>query len=200
MNFIKKFIVQFLPTRDIKILELRRIIKNQKERIAYLEKQSSGISIQFYDDEIEDEIIRNLQEAKNEICIAMAWFTSKNIMKVLNELKNRGVDIKIIIDNNRINGRNNNLRLWNSCNILKMVDVNRPGSKYNNYMHNKYCIIDDITVIDGSYNWSENAKYNLEHIIVIKDENTVKKYKQGFYKIFNNPRYYANYTITENVV
>lgn len=65
MNFLRKFIAQFLPINDTNILELRRIIKNQKERIYYLEKQSGDISIQFYDNEIEDEIIRNLQKTEN---------------------------------------------------------------------------------------------------------------------------------------
>lgn len=194
MNLLRKFIDQFLPTNDITILELRRTIKKQKERIKYLEKQAESTSIQFYDYEIEGIIIENLQKAKSEICIAMAWLTSENIIKVLNELKTRGVDIKIIID------KNSKSRLRKSCSILKIADLNRPDSKYDNYMHNKYCIIDNMKVIDGSYNWSENAKYNLEHIIVIEDESMARVYRSSFNKIFNNPRYYANYTISENVV
>lgn len=193
MNFFTKFIAQILPTNDMKVIELRRTIKNQKKRISYLEGQLEGIPIEFYDEEIEDRIIENLRTSKKEICIAMAWLTSENIMRVLNELKNRGVHIKIIVDNNQ---NNNKIRLWNPCSVLKMAQVG--GSS--NFMHNKYCIIDNVKVIDGSYNWSKNAKHNLEHIIVIEDKNTAKKYKDAFNKIFNNPRYYANYTITENVV
>lgn len=203
MNLVRLLLAQFLPTRDVNILELRRIIKKLKEENNYLKKEvknlnnDKGICIQFYDDEIEDIIIENLEKAEKEICIAMAWLTSENIMKILGGLKKRGVDIKIIVDNN---DRNNKVRLWNPCDILKMAKVNRPGSRYNNYMHNKYCIIDNKKVIDGSYNWSKNAKYNLEHVIVIEDENTAEKYRDGFNKIFNNPRYYDNYTITENAV
>lgn len=197
MNFFTKFIAQILPTNDMKVIELRRTIKNQKQRISYLEgqleEQLKGIPIQFYDEEIEDRIIENLRTSEKEICIAMAWLTSENIMRVLNELKNRGVHIKIVVDNNN---NNNKVRLWNPCSVLKMAQV---GGR-NNFMHNKYCIIDNVKVIDGSYNWSKNAKRNLEHIIVIEDKNTAKKYKDAFNKIFNNPRYYANYTITENVV
>ncbi|WP_315081986.1 phospholipase D-like domain-containing protein [uncultured Clostridium sp.] len=57
-------------------------------------------------------------------------------------------------------------------------------------MHNKYCIIDNEKVIDGSYNWSNNAKYNLEYIIVIESTVVAKMYKENFDKIYNNPKYY----------
>lgn len=202
MNLLREIIAQFLPTKDVKILELRRIIKNLKEENSNLKEKiekfdsDKRIPIQLYDEEIEDIIIKNLKEAHEEICIAMAWFTSKSILEVLSDLKSKGVNIKIIIDNNKVNRK---VGLWDFCNVLKIADVNVPGRK-NNLMHNKYCIIDKKRVIDGSYNWSCNAKYNIEHIIVIDDIDLAKKYRESFDKIFNNQRYYSNYTVSENVV
>lgn len=52
MSFFRKFIAQLLPTDDINVLELRRVIKNQKKRINYLEKEARDNSVQFYDYEI----------------------------------------------------------------------------------------------------------------------------------------------------
>lgn len=127
----------------------------------------------------------------------MAWLTSENILRVLKNLKNKGIDIKIIIDNNE---KNRKIKYQKPCNVLKIADINIPYSKFKNFMHNKYCIIDESIVIDGSYNWSKNAKYNIEHIIVIQDIDAAKMYRENFYKIFNNQRYYANYTISENVI
>lgn len=204
----------FFPTRDVKILELRRIIKEQKEE--YKEKSSNfkkeifdlkqiieeikkdkKIKIQLYDEYIEECIIENLDKAQKEICIAMAWLTSENILRVLDNLKNKGIDIRIIIDNN---DNNKKIKYQKPCSVLKLAHVDIPYSKFKNYMHNKYCIIDESIVIDGSYNWSNNAKYNIEHIIVIQDVDAAKMYRENFYKIFNNPRYYANYTRSENVI
>jgi hypothetical protein len=37
-------------------------------------------------------------------------------------------------------------------------------------MHNKFCIIDDETVITGSYNWSANAWNHFENIVIIKND------------------------------
>lgn len=47
-------------------------------------------------------------------------------------------------------------------------------------MHNKYCIIDNNKVIDGSYNWSKSAIYNEEHIIIVESEIVAKLYKENF--------------------
>ncbi|MFW2491525.1 phospholipase D-like domain-containing protein [Clostridium chromiireducens] len=66
-------------------------------------------------------------------------------------------------------------------------------------MHNKYCIIDNKKVIDGSYNWSNNAKYNLEHVIVIESKTVAKMYKDNFDKIYNNPEYYRNFNVYDQL-
>lgn len=50
MSFFSKFIAQILPANDMNVLELRRVIKNQKERINYLEKEAIDNSVQFYDE------------------------------------------------------------------------------------------------------------------------------------------------------
>ncbi|WP_341457434.1 phospholipase D-like domain-containing protein [Clostridium butyricum] len=146
---------------------------------------------------MEDAIIENLNKSQQEICIAMAWLTSEKVIKVLEHLNHNNISIKIIIDNNE---KNRKVRLWNPCTELKISDISTPYGKYKNLMHNKYCIIDKKIVIDGSYNWSNHAKYNLEHIIVIRDENVAKMYLDSFYKIYNNPRYFANYTISEDFI
>ena len=39
----------------------------------------------------------------------------------------------------------------------------------NNIMHNKFCVIDQNTIINGSYNWTKKAKNNYESITIIKD-------------------------------
>lgn len=60
--------------------------------------------------------------------------------------KDKGINIKVIIDNNDKNN-NSKLRIFNICNVLRIAEVR---SKYKNIMHNKYCIIDNKIVIDGS--------------------------------------------------
>lgn len=52
-------------------------------------------------------------------------------------------------------------------------------------MHNKYCIIDNKIVIDGSYNWSNSAKKNEEHIFVVESELVANLYKENFKRLMD---------------
>ena len=54
----------------------------------------------FYDENLEDIIIDTIRRAKNEICIAMAYFTSDILIDELYKSKDKGFNIKVIIDNN----------------------------------------------------------------------------------------------------
>lgn len=51
-------------------------------------------------------------------------------------------------------------------------------------MHNKFCIIDNETVITGSFNWSKTAVLHFENIVVVKNDlKLVKSYLREFYDI-----------------
>jgi phosphatidylserine/phosphatidylglycerophosphate/cardiolipin synthase-like enzyme len=170
------------------IEKLKRENKDLREKIIiFPQKNKEQIPIRFFDENIEAEIIRNISEANEEICIAVAWFTSWKLMEELNKLKRRGINIKVIISDAKENIKQKNInKLRNACNIVKIAVV----PEENGIMHNKYCIIDNKKVIDGSYNWSYNAHNNLEHVIVIESSAVAKMYKESFNKIYNNPRYY----------
>lgn len=54
----------------------------------------------FYDENLEDIIIDTIRRSKNEICIAMAYFTSDILIDELYRSKDKGFNIKVIIDIN----------------------------------------------------------------------------------------------------
>lgn len=47
-------------------------------------------------------------------------------------------------------------------------------------------------VIDGWYNWSDNAKYREEHIIIIESKKVAKFYKENFDRLMNEVIYDDN--------
>ncbi|WP_024613364.1 phospholipase D-like domain-containing protein [Clostridium sp. Ade.TY] len=147
---------------------LEKINKDQEKKL------NENIAIDFFDDEIENLIIKNICKAKNELCIAVGWFTSDKIIAELEKLKDSGIKIRIIVDDNEYNLNKMN-NLTKVSNQLKFVNL---GNK--NHMHHKYCIIDDLKVINGSYNWTNNARNSLENITIIKSRKIVKKFKKNF--------------------
>jgi phosphatidylserine/phosphatidylglycerophosphate/cardiolipin synthase-like enzyme len=57
-------------------------------------------------------------------------------------------------------------------------------SDNNNFMHNKLMILDDRTVITGSYNFSEHAEVNDENMLIIDSPAVAKAYNQYFDALF----------------
>jgi len=55
-----------------------------------------------------------------------------------------------------------------------------------NHMHNKFVVIDNIHIINGSFNWSPNAEKSFENLMVIKnDKITAKKIRDEFNQLLN---------------
>jgi len=122
---------------------------------------------QAYFENIQEQIIHELTKAKCSVVIAVAWFTDYELFNLICKLANQGVGIQLLLMNDEIN---------NHCGIayeqLKTVGgkVWKIGNGNNDsLMHNKFCVIDEQVVINGSYNWTNKAKQNYESITVIQD-------------------------------
>ena len=170
-------------------------LKEELERVRNeLEYASKDINFKLVDKEIEDRIIKELSTAKKEVNIAVAWITSQNLINKLQELKNNNIEINIMITKD-IGKENKDYfikttdKLKALANEFNVIEVKGKNNSYKQYMHNKYCIIDNEKVLDGSYNWSKNAKYNEEHIIVVESEIIAKLYKENYDRLI---REYTN--------
>jgi hypothetical protein len=126
--------------------------------------------IQSHFKNIRAELLEKLNEANKEIIIAVYWFTNRELFDALVAKLQNGVNIHLIIHNDFINNRESGLP------FQEFID---NGGKFyfsdgNNPMHNKFCIIDQKILINGSYNWTYFAEEkNRENILVIKNENEV---------------------------
>ena len=134
-----------------------------------------------YFSNIRQQILHSLDTANEEISIAMYWFTNHQLLEKLCDKLLEGKKVQLIIHNDFINNRTTGL------DFQKFID--NGGEFYfsdtDNPMHNKFCIIDDKILINGSYNWTYFAESkNSENILIIKDEtNTILAFKQEFTKL-----------------
>lgn len=129
--------------------------------------------------EIQDKILKELDNAKVSIWLAMAWFTNEVLFKKLVEKKDQGVDVQLVIFDDGINKKYG-------------VDFTRLDYKpikktlYGGTMHHKFCVIDNQIVITGSYNWTNNAEYrNKENVTIEKDPLQATKYSVEFRNLRN---------------
>ena len=125
---------------------------------------------------IEQTILAELERAEFTIWVAMAWFTNNVIFEKLIEKRNRGVNIQIIVPDDQINRDH-------GCNIEVFESRRIPLNHYNNIMHNKFCVIDMKTVINGSYNWSRRAEFNQENITVLRGKRIAEEFAREFIRL-----------------
>jgi phosphatidylserine/phosphatidylglycerophosphate/cardiolipin synthase-like enzyme len=110
---------------------------------------------------IKEEIVSNLNKATQSIKVAVAWLTDEDIIRVLTQRREAGIEIQIAISDSKENFKN----------TLKFKDFIRLQGEFfvatHPFLHHKFCVIDDKIIINGSYNWSYPARGNEENIIVV---------------------------------
>ena len=110
---------------------------------------------QAYFINIRSKIIPILNEAKKEILIAMAWFTSNELFLSLLESLTRGVKVELVLLDNATNFMYYAPDFNEFINAGGILRIAKPE---NGFMHHKFCIVDDKVVITGSYNWTYYAE------------------------------------------
>ena len=129
--------------------------------------------------QIKQRIISEINNAEHSIKIAMAYFTDRDIAMSIVEAKNKKIKIDIILSSN---AQNETVKL-----ILKGAGVNVHAFNTGDprgIMHHKFCLIDNKTSINGSYNYSLNASTNnVENIQVSDDLSTYNQFDSEFERL-----------------
>ncbi|MBR1775002.1 MAG: phosphatidylserine synthase [Bacteroidales bacterium] len=128
--------------------------------------------------DIQNKIINALDQANLTIDIAVAWFTNEVICDKLKEKKEENVNIRIIVNND---GTNKNKGI-----DFSLFDTIFIRSSKGGLMHDKFCVIDNHIVINGSYNWTDSAEFkNEENInVTYNDINLSNEYSLKFKELW----------------
>lgn len=124
--------------------------------------------------EIELELKKVLSDTTRSIKICVAWINISLFYNIFSELASRGVLIEIICNDDATNRRY-------ALPVPKGVKLYLFKPLNGGITHNKFAIIDDSILCNGSYNWSKNAHNNHENITVIKNDMNLLS---SFSKIF----------------
>lgn len=99
--------------------------------------------------EIRSKIISQLEDAKKEVIVAMAWFTSGELFEALLNCRKRKVSVKLVLLDNATNF----MPYAPDFNeLISAGGIVRIARLENGFMHHKFCVIDGRLVITGSYN------------------------------------------------
>lgn len=121
-----------------------------------------------------------LANAKKTIYVEMFYLTNKYLINDLIEAKNRGVDVKIILDASST--ANDFSRQEQLKNAGIPVKIENWGGK----MHTKGASIDNTYYVIGSMNWTGKAElHNDENLLIIKNPQIAQNTTKHFIKIWN---------------
>ena len=99
---------------------------------------------------IEKHIMDYLDKAVASIDVCVAWFTISELRDKLLQKAKDGVKVRVIIYDDGVNKRNGV--------DLSGLDHKAYRGERGGFLHDKFCIIDNVHTICGSYNWTRNAE------------------------------------------
>lgn len=127
------------------------------------------------DDGVKDALVDVIDSAEDSIYFLAFSFTLDDLGDALVRAQQRGVEVRGIMDDDQINNQGNEYSYLLQNGVQVYLD--EPDSN----LHDKVLIIDDATVVTGSYNFSSNAEFrNDENTLVIFDEQLASDYVEHF--------------------
>jgi phosphatidylserine/phosphatidylglycerophosphate/cardiolipin synthase-like enzyme len=111
-----------------------------------------------------DAIVAELDAARETVLVQAYSFTSAPIAKALVEARDRGVEVRVILDESQKSEKYTSATFLANNGIPVLIDSRHAIS------HNKVMVVDGRTVITGSFNFTKAAEEsNAENLVVIRD-------------------------------
>ena len=144
--------------------------------------QVKGVCFSATED-CESVLIGLIKNARKSVHVMIYSFTLDELSEALIEAKNRGVDVKVVIERENAYGRGSEYQKLLEAGVEVKLDGN-PS-----LMHHKVMIIDGEVVVTGSYNWSWSAENrNDENLVVIEDSELASLYEEEFQRVWGQAR------------
>lgn len=121
-----------------------------------------------------DAVVREIGAAQRQVLLQAYSFTSAPIAKALTDAKKRGVVVKAVLDKTNETAKYSSATFLANAGIPVLIDDKHAIA------HNKILILDNATVITGSFNFTKAAEQsNAENLLILKGSpDLAKTYEQ----------------------
>ena len=120
-------------------------------------------------------IVEALNAARETVLVQAYSFTSKSIAKALVDAHQRGVKVDVILD------KSNRSDKYSAADFVARAGIVTRIDGAHAIAHNKVMIIDDETVITGSFNFTTAAeREHAENLLVIRDHELAARYIENW--------------------
>lgn len=126
-----------------------------------------------------DCITSQVSKARRDLLVCVFTISDDIITESLVAAHRRGVSIRLITDNEKSFDKGSDINQLAREGIELRMDTSPD------HMHHKFMVIDQHSVLTGSYNWTRGAaRFNHENIIVTKDTTAVRTFTAEFNKLW----------------
>lgn len=135
-------------------------------------------------------IIREIQQAKKELLVAVYAFTSDELAAALVQAKKRGLSVQVVIDRDfdAGNGRSKGKFLEAQKISLRRIAAikSTAADREAGLMHQKFAVLDRSAILTGSYNWTHSAdRLNDENLLFFRDAGPLaEEYRRIFLQLW----------------
>lgn len=125
-------------------------------------------------------IIQQINNSINRVKICVFTISDDHITNAIMSAHKKGREIKIITDNDK------SFDIGSDIERLAQEGIDIKMDNTPNHMHHKFMVVDDVSLLTGSYNWTQSAaRYNHENIVVTKEGGVVKSFLKEFSQLWN---------------
>lgn len=134
-----------------------------------------------------DKLVGIYEKAERYIYIAAYGITYRPGVKALVKAKQRGVDVRVITDEERLKDKHQLRALY----VLQRAGIPIKVDEHDGLMHLKQVVVDDTINTTGSMNLTTSGnRYNDERLNVITDPHTTAKAREKFLAMWKDSARY----------
>lgn len=124
-----------------------------------------------------------LLEARVSVDAALYRLTNPLLARALGEAQNRGIRVRLLIDRNKYREDMTIRELLADNSLLFHAIYGREGK--GSKLHHKFAVLDNNTVLTGSYNWTiESEERNFDHLTILREPGLVLAYQREFERLW----------------
>jgi phosphatidylserine/phosphatidylglycerophosphate/cardiolipin synthase-like enzyme len=125
-------------------------------------------------------VVKTIGEAKQTIRVAAYSFTSKPIAEALLDAHKRGIDVEVVVDKSQATARYTAATYLANQGVPVRIDYQYA------IMHDKFIVVDGVTVEEGSFNYTAAAETrNAENVLVLHDATVSAQYQREWGRLWS---------------
>jgi phosphatidylserine/phosphatidylglycerophosphate/cardiolipin synthase-like enzyme len=135
-------------------------------------------------------ILREIEQAKKELLVAVYAFTSDDLARALVQAKTRGVVVQVVVDREFDHANEKSKGKFFDAQRIPLRRISglkgKAPEKDAGLMHQKFAVIDRRIVLTGSYNWTYSAdSLNDENLLLFRDAGPLaEEYRKAFFYLW----------------